>query len=86
MPRWDGLAKTVKELRRGVWKSRDRDGSYHQLATQRGTSQERQQKAKWKEMNEGEKVSNMEMVAEILELAGVQQARGLTNNEANRNV
>lgn len=37
-------------------------------------------------MNTGEEVSNMETVAEALEQAGVQEARGLTNNKANRNV
>lgn len=37
-------------------------------------------------MNRGEEVNNMETVAEALEQAGVQEARGLTNNKANRNV
>lgn len=37
-------------------------------------------------MNKGEQVSNMEMVAETLEQAGVQQARGLMDQRANGNV
>lgn len=37
-------------------------------------------------MNKGEQVSNMEMVAETQEQAGVQQTRDLTNQRANRNV
>lgn len=49
-------------------------------------SQGKQWKAKWKEMNKGEQASNMEIVAETLKQAGVQQGRGLTNERANRNM